>query len=90
MIIRSFAEQHDAGDADHVAAAHRFADHRERLLAHLIVGREVVIVVEIKPIDLRLGHERLDVDRVARFDLHVGEFVVRDDDVIALGGPRSP
>ena len=80
---------HHAGDADHLLFLHGVADDGEGFLADLVLGGEIVRRVAIAIVDRSLGHELLDVDRMRAFDRDLGELLVFDLDVLALGRPRS-
>ena len=76
--------EHDAAERDHVLAAHRFADHGERLAADLIVRRDVIGAVVVALVDLRARHEAVDVDGVVALDFERFDLLVLDLDVDAL------
>jgi hypothetical protein len=78
------ARHHQPGDGELVLRPHRLAQHRERLLRHRAVRREVVRRVLV---DLRhfLGvDEGLDIQRMVGLDLHRFEVLVLDDDVLLV------
>jgi hypothetical protein len=53
-----------AAERHHVLAAHHLADDRKSILAHVVVGYDVVGTVEVPLINLVARHKRIDVDRV--------------------------
>ena len=75
---------HDAGQRDPFLVLHGVADQGEGVYAGLAVGREVIGVVEVALVDFVSRHKIVDLDGVAALDLHGGELILFDRDILAL------
>ena len=78
------AIQHHARDADQIFLLHRLADDGEGLGADLVVGRDVIIFVQIDFVHFAARHEGFDVDGVRALQRHLVELLVLDQHVLAL------
>ncbi len=61
--------EHDAGKRNAALVLHRISDDRERVAANLSVRNDVVGSLVVSLVDLPLGDELVDIDRVGALDL---------------------
>src|SRR5439155_19089827 len=79
------AREHHAREPDHFFLLHGIAYDRKGLLTDLVGRREVIRAIEVAVVDFSARYKTVDLDRVRTLDLDLFQFLVLDQEVLALG-----